>query len=69
MNAPRYGISLRVEYKIRNFISTSNHVLSCLSYRPKAFYRREKSTLLMNENERVDIPNKARLRAQDGHMR
>ena len=23
----------------------------------------------MNENERVDIPNKARLRAQDGHMR
>ena len=69
MDAPRYGISLRVDHKIRNFISTSNHVLVCLPYRPKAFYRREKSTLLMNENERVDIPNKARLHAQDGHMR
>ena len=69
MDAPRYGISLRVDHKIRNFISTRNHVLFCLSYRAKAFYRREKSTLLMNENERVDIPNKARLRAQDGHMR
>ena len=52
-----------------SYLQATMYYIFCLSYRPKAFYRREKSTLLMNENERIDIPNKARLRAQDEHMR
>ena len=32
MGTRRYGIFLRVEHKRRNFISTSSHVIFCLSY-------------------------------------
>ena len=33
MGTRRYGISLRVEQEKRNSVSTSNHVLFCLSYK------------------------------------
>ena len=45
MGARRYGISLRVEHEKRNSISTSNHVLFCLSYKHNSPFLGRKSDL------------------------
>ena len=45
------------EHKKRNFISTSNHVLLCLSYKQNSPITEKKSQLfLINENKRIDNP-------------
>ena len=44
----------RIEHEKKNFISITNHELLCLSYKLVALYWQEKSTLLLDENERID---------------
>ena len=46
----------RVEHSKRNFISTSNHVFFVCDINTKDLYWQENSTLLMNENKRIDNP-------------
>ena len=51
MGARKYGISLQAFNSIA-------HVSFYLSYKQSSPLLTEKSTLLMNENERIDTPNK-----------
>ena len=46
----------RVEHSKRNFISTSKHVSFVYHISTIALYWQEKSTLLVNENRRIDNP-------------
>ena len=55
-NQERLCTSGQLEHNKRNFISTSNHVFFVYHINTKALYWQEKSTLLMNENKRIDNP-------------
>ena len=54
MGTRRYGISLRVEQEKRNSVSTSNHVLFCLSYKHNSSLIRKKPIWFMNENKWIE---------------
>ena len=55
-NQERLCTSGQFEHNKRNFISTSNHLFFVYQINTKALYWQEKSTLLMNENKRIDNP-------------
>ena len=55
-NQERLCTSGQFEHNKRNFISTSNHLFFVYHINTKALYWQEKSTLLMNENKRIDNP-------------
>ena len=55
-NQERLCTSGQLENNKRNFISTSNHVFFVYHINTKALYWQEKSTLLINENKRIDNP-------------
>ena len=55
-NQERLCTSGQLEHNKRNFISTSNHVFFVYHINTKALYWQEKSTLLINENKRIDNP-------------